>query len=174
MVIAPSSQYFTLPHQMMVASVLFMIMMVEISLGYFAVFQGATPKLLVAMVFLMAVFNKEDIHLINLVVIGLIFDSLQGAPFGYTSSVLLIVNIISIIGKRRFNSKLMSYLWLDFAMVMAVVMMYCWICITVYYKSLPATGPLIFQYSSSVLLFPVMIFLFQGILYLVEIVSRLR
>ncbi|MBL6782716.1 MAG: hypothetical protein ISQ21_06715 [Alphaproteobacteria bacterium] len=174
MVIAPSSHYFTLPHQMMVASVLFMIMMVEISLGYFAVFQGATPKLLVAMVFLMAVFNKEDIHLINLVVIGLIFDSLQGAPFGYTSSVLLIVNIISIIGKRRFNSKLMSYLWLDFAMVMAVVMMYCWICITVYYKSLPATGPLIFQYSSSVLLFPVMIFLFQGILYLVEIVSRLR
>lgn len=174
MVIAPSSHYFTLPHQMMVASVLFMIMMVEISLGYFAVFQGATPKLLVAMVFLMAVFNKEDIHLINLVVIGLIFDSLQGAPFGYTSSVLLIVNIISIIGKRRFNSKLMSYLWLDFAMVMAVVMMYCWVCITVYYKSLPATGPLIFQYSSSVLLFPVMIFLFQGILYLVEIVSRLR
>ena len=174
MVIAPSSHYFTLPHQMMVASVLFMIMMVEISLGYFAVFQGATPKLLVAMVFLMAVFNKEDIHLINLVVIGLIFDSLQGAPFGYTSSVLLIVNIISIIGERRFNSKLMSYLWLDFAMVMAVVMMYCWICITVYYKSLPATGPLIFQYSSSVLLFPVMIFLFQGILYLVEIVSRLR
>lgn len=174
MVIAPSSHYFTLPYQMMVASVLFMIMMVEISLGYFAVFQGATPKLLVAMVFLMAVFNKEDIHLINLVVIGLIFDSLQGAPFGYTSSVLLIVNIISIIGKRRFNSKLMSYLWLDFAMVMAVVMMYCWICITVYYKSLPATGPLIFQYSSSVLLFPVMIFLFQGILYLVEIVSRLR
>ena len=67
MVIAPSSHYFTLPHQMMVASVLFMIMMVEISLGYFAVFQGATPKLLVAMVFLMAVFNKEDIHLINLV-----------------------------------------------------------------------------------------------------------
>ncbi|HCP19066.1 MAG TPA: hypothetical protein DIT62_07330, partial [Alphaproteobacteria bacterium] len=64
--------------------------------------------------------------------------------------------------------------WLDFAMVMAVVMMYCWMCITVYYQSVPAAKPLIFQYSSSVLLFPVIIFLFQGILYLVEIVSRLR
>ncbi|MAJ36306.1 MAG: hypothetical protein CBC12_14485 [Candidatus Puniceispirillum sp. TMED52] len=174
MVIAPSSQYFTLAHQIIVASILFVTMMVEISLGYFTVFHGATPKLLVAMVFLMAVFNEEDIHLVNLVVIGLIFDCLQGAPFGYTSSVLVIVNIISIIGKRRFNSELMSYLWLDFAMVMAVVMIYCWMCITVYYQSVPAAKPLIFQYSSSVLLFPVIIFLFQGILYLVEIVSRLR
>ena len=174
MVISLDSGHPTFLHQMMVASVFFLLIMVESSLGYFSFFHGATPKLIIAMVFLMAIFNKEDIHLANLVLIGIIFDSLQGAPLGYTSSVMVLVNNIGTIGKRRFNDMPMSYLWLDFAMVMGLVMFYCWLCICIYYQSLPAVGPLVFQYSSTVLLFPVMILIYQGIQYMVEMVSRLK
>jgi rod shape-determining protein MreD len=174
MVISLTSGHPTLPHQMMVASVFFLLILVESSLGYFSFFHGATPKLIIAMVFLMAIFNKEDIHLANLVLIGIIFDSLQGAPLGYTSSIMVLVNMIGTIGKRRFSDTPMSYLWLDFAMVMGFVMVYCWACIYVYYQLLPAVGPLIFQYSSTVLLFPVMVLIYQGIQYLVEMVSWLK
>ena len=174
MVIAPSSSHPTLAHQMMVAAVLFLITMTETSLGYFSFFHGTTPKLLIAMVFVMSVFNKEDIHLITLILVGVIFDSLQGAPFGYTTAALVLVNIIGSLGKRRFSNAPVSFLWLDFAIVMAFVMLYCWISITLYYQAFPSLGPLIFQYSSSVLLFPVMVSFYQGIQYLVEIVSRLK
>jgi rod shape-determining protein MreD len=174
MVISLTSGHPTLPHQMMVASVFLLLILVESSLGYFSFFHGATPKLIIAMVFLMAIFNKEDIHLANLVLIGIIFDSLQGAPLGYTSSIMVLVNMIGTIGKRRFSDTPMSYLWLDFAMVMGLVMVYCWACIYVYYQLLPAVGPLIFQYSSTVLLFPVMVLIYQGIQYLVEMVSWLK
>lgn len=174
MVITPSNVHPTFVHQMLVASVLFLIMMVESSLGYFLFFHGAAPKVLVTMVFLMAVFDKENIHLANLVLIGVIFDSLHGAPIGYTSSSLIIVNIIGLIGKRRFQSNPLSYLWLDFTMVMALIIIYCWLCISIYYTAFPAIGPLVFQYSISVLLFPLVISLYQGIQYLTELVGRLR
>ena len=157
----------------MVAAVLFLITMAETSLGYFSFFHGTTPKLLIAMVFVMSVFNKEDIHLITLILVGVIFDSLQGAPFGYTTAALVLVTS-SGLGKRRFRNAPVSFLWLDFAIVMAFVMLYCWISITLYYQAFPSLGPLIFQYSSSVLLFPVMVSFYQGIQYLVEIVSRLK
>jgi rod shape-determining protein MreD len=174
MVIVPSSSQPTFAHQMMISAVLFLITMVETSLGYFSFFYGTTPKLILAMVFIMAIYNKEDIHLATLILVGVIFDSLQGAPLGYTSSVLVLVNIIGMLGKRRFRNTPLSFLWLDFAIVMALVMVYCWICITLFYQAFPSLGPLIFQYSSSVLLFPVVIAFYQGVQYLVEIVNRLK
>jgi hypothetical protein len=65
-------------------------------------------------------------------------------------------------------------IWLEFAAVMVAVMLYTWVCIILINQALPAIMPLVFQYSVTVLLFPVMIGIYKLELSLLELIRRLK
>jgi hypothetical protein len=99
---------------------------------------------------------------------------MQSAPLGYTSGAMILVNVFGILSRHRLKNVQQSLIWLEYATVMIAVMFYTWICIVVINQGLPAVMPLVFQYSVTVLLFPVMIGIYKLELSLLELMRRLK
>ncbi len=164
----------TLQHQSISFTLMFIVAFAEIALAYFPLFFGVSPKLLITIVFLIAIYDEEQSHFASLMAVGLIYDMMQSAPLGYTSGAMILVNLFGILSRHRLKSVQQSMIWLEFAAVMVAVMLYTWVCIILINQALPAIMPLVFQYSVTVLLFPVMIGIYKLELSLLELIRRLK
>jgi len=164
----------TLQHQCVNFAMMFIVAFAEIALAYFPLFFGVSPKLLITIVFLIAIYDEEQNHFINLIGVGLIYDMMQSAPLGYTSGAMILVNLFGILSRHRLKNVQQSLIWLEYAALMVTVMLYTWICIVLINQGFPAVMPLVFQYSVTVLLFPIMIGIYKLELSLMELIRRLK
>jgi cell shape-determining protein MreD len=90
------------------------------------------------------------------VLAGIILDLHQGAPLGYSASVLLLTLIIVILRRPVWTHFDAAKIWYEFALIMLMVQIYCFAVITLWSGHTPSIGSFVFQYGITVLLFPVM------------------
>ena len=147
----------TLTHQLLAFTGLFAMLFIEVALGYFPAFHGVAPKLMMALLYVMLLYDEEPVRLASLVTLGVIFDSLQGNPLGYTSGGLILIAIFGGFARRRLTRPPFSTLWLEFAFVMLGLFVYAIIVMASYHQTQPAVGYVLFQFSATVLLLPLVL-----------------
>ena len=147
----------TLAHQLLAGATLFGMLFVELGLGYFPAFYGVAPKLTMTMLYLMLVYDDEPVHLASLVGLGIMYDSLQANPLGYTSGGFVLVALCGRQARLRLAHPPLSTLWIEFAVVMLVVFVYSLAVMTVYHQTAPAMGYVLFQHAATVLLLPLVL-----------------
>ena len=152
--------------------VLFLVAFAEIGLGYFPLFFGVAPKLLLTMVFLMAVYDDEASHFYIFLVIGLIYDAMQAAPLGFTTGAMILMHLLGYAVKGRLQLASHSMLWMQFALVLIVLMFYAWLGIALSHQAIPAISGFVFQYSISVLLLPLMLGTYHLELSLLDLIRK--
>ena len=151
----------TLAHQLLAFAALFAVLFIEIALGYFPAFYGLAPKLMMALLYIMLVYDEEPVRLASLVALGIIYDSTQGNPLGYTSGGLILIAIFGLLARRRLFRPPFSTLWLEFATIMLVLFIYAITIMTLYHQAPPPAAYVLFQFSATVLLLPLVLALHQ-------------
>ena len=140
---------------------LIFIVFVESALGHIASFFGAAPKLTICLIFILTIKFRYAVTLISAVVAGLVFDLTQGNPLGYTSSIFLAV--YSVAGWRHVAlvDADAGKIWSEFVLVIFGVMIYSLLVFGLYEGRIPPFAEVTFQIGLTVLIFPVINWIFD-------------
>ena len=120
----------------------------------------------------MAVYDDEANHFAILLVIGLIYDAMQAAPLGFTAGAMILMHLCGAIMERWLRHAPYSTLWMRFALVLVGLMLYTWLGIVLSHQAIPALGGLVFQYSITVLLLPLMLGIYRLELSLLDLIRK--
>ena len=135
---------------------LILLAFAEIALGQFPIFYGTTPFIMVIVMVYLALYLPVAVPPLAVVLAGLVFDLLQGAPPGFTSSILLLA-VMTVKARRRLLLHAdATKVWYEFALMLAGLQIYAFIVIMLWVGSMPSVGGFIFQYAMTVLIFPML------------------
>ena len=145
----------------------------ESALGYFPVFFGTAPKILLTLSYVMLIRDSDSVPLYALVFIGLVYDILQANPLGYTSAAMVIICVFVLVRNLRLPKAELAGQWLNFAFLMGIILAYSALVIGLYNTDFLPLRPLTFQFSATVLLFPVIYHVNRMVIHLGEVFQRL-
>ena len=147
---------------------------VENGLGHFPVLFGSVPKLTLVTLFILCFYQTQTVSAISVVAVGLLYDLIQANPLGYTSGLMLVVHGWVIFRKQLLAQAESGSIWYEFTILMAVTAVLVLFVILLYYGRAPAIQPLIFQFSLTVLLFPVINWIYLVIMGFASMLEQLR
>lgn len=142
--------------QQVFAFVLLMLaVFVESGLGLVPSFYGSVPKISFCLLFLIALNRPAAVPLYPVLLVGLIYDTVQGSPFGYTSSLYLI--IIGVVEWRRPFLIIAdpSVIWSEFVIMLVGLMIYIFAVFMIFHGAWPPFAEILFQIGFTALLFPI-------------------
>jgi len=131
----------------------------ESALGHMPIFFGSVPRIMLIMLFIMTLLLPGALPTVMVVVVGLVYDLVQGNPLGYTVSLMVIVQAAAMLRRVRLADVDAGTIWSEFGLVMAIVQIYGLLVLVLYTGHFPAIGPILFQFASTVLLFPILYWL---------------
>ncbi|MGU9961925.1 MAG: hypothetical protein ACNYPF_02760 [Candidatus Puniceispirillales bacterium WSBS_2018_MAG_OTU23] len=140
---------------------LMFLALVESALGQVPTFYGAAPKLVFCMLFVISVRFPRAAPLLPVMLVGLVFDVIQASPFGYTSSQYLIILTYSQIRQIVLAEADATSLWVEFTLVVFIIIIYMMIIFSLYTGALPPFSEMVFQIGLTVLLFPIVNWVFD-------------
>ncbi|MGC6485448.1 MAG: hypothetical protein ACON4P_07235 [Candidatus Puniceispirillales bacterium] len=129
---------------------------VEIALGQYPVFFGSTPQIMLMTAVLTLIYLPVALPLIAIVLAGIIFDLVQGAPLGFSTGMLVLASMVVLSRRSMLIHADASTVWYEFALILFGVQVYSLVIITLWAGEVPAVRPLLSQYGITVLLFPVL------------------
>ena len=128
---------------------------VENGLGYFPGLYGSVPKLTVAVLFVLLLNHPAVIPVLSVVLVGLVNDLVQGSPLGYSSGLLLVAHGWIVFRLQTLAQTDSGSVWYEFTILMAALTLLMLCAMVVYSGTLPALQPLVFQFGLTVLVLPV-------------------
>ncbi|XDZ64804.1 hypothetical protein AB8880_07670 [Alphaproteobacteria bacterium LSUCC0684] len=131
----------------------------ESALGHMPIFFGSVPRIMLIMLFILTLQLPAALPTSMVVIVGLVYDLVQGSPLGYTVSLMVIVQAAVMWRRVRLADADAGTVWSEFGLVMAVVQIYGLLVLVLYTGHFPAIGPVLFQFASTVLLFPILYWL---------------
>ena len=150
---------------------LMLVAIAENGLGYFPTFYGSTPKLLAITVFILAIHTPKAVPIFLIFLVGLIYDLIAANPLGYSSAILTLIHV-AVSMQRRFLLVLdSSIVWYRFTLVMLGIFAFTTLATLMMSGNLPAPQPLVFQLSITVLLFPIVYWLYHMIVSLIALMD---
>ena len=160
--------------QVLAFSALLLCSFAENGLGNFAGLFGNVPKLTLIALFVFYFYHPPIVPLPSVVLAGLLHDLVHGQPLGYTSALMLVAH--GWISTRRplLAQAESGSIWYEFTMMMAVVTLLVYVALAFYSARMPALQPLIFQFSLTVLLFPVVNWAYHLVTGFVSLLEDLR
>lgn len=142
--------------QVMGTVALLLITFIEIAFGQYPVFFGSTPHLMVMATVLIALYLPVALPSVAVVLAGIMFDLVQGAPLGYSTG-LLFLALITVLSRRAVLIHAdAATIWYEFALLLFGLQLYCLAVIVFWSGEIPAIRPIMSQYAVTVLLFPVL------------------
>lgn len=112
------------------------------------------PLLPAIAVFYWAIYRPDLMPLTATFAIGLVHDSLTGAPLGMTSLVLLVLQGLSGSQRKFFHAKGPFVSWFGFTLLAAAAAMCAWLIASAYYFSLMDPVPVAVQLALTVAAYP--------------------
>jgi rod shape-determining protein MreD len=114
------------------------------------------PQLALMAVFHWTVFRPDLLPIWSIFIIGILQDSLSGAPMGLNTMVYLTIYGV-ILGQRRFFlGKTFWVEWLGFTIIAAGAAVQAWVLLSAYHVHLIAPGPALFQYFMTIGFYPIL------------------
>lgn len=139
---------------------LLFIAFVESALGLIPAFYGAAPKLVFGFLFVIGVRFPSAVPLFPIMIIGGIYDLLQANPLGYSSSLYLIILIYTQIRRNLLLEADATSIWSEFVLMVAGMMIYMMIIFVFYTGAWPPLSDMLFQAGLTILIFPIINWLF--------------
>jgi len=119
-------------------------------------YASVVPQLALMAVFHWTVFRPDLFPIWAIFIIGILQDSLSGAPMGLNTMVFLTVYGV-ILGQRRFFlGKTFFVEWLGFSIIAAGAAFQAWVLLSAYHVYLIAPGPVLFQYFMTIGFYPIL------------------
>ena len=141
--------------QVLAFTLLLLSVFVESGLGLVPSFYGSAPKISFCLLFLIALYRPAAVPLYPVMLVGVIFDTVQGSPFGYTSSLYLI--ILGVVAWRRPFLIIAdpSAVWSEFIIMLTGMMAYIFLVFVLFHGTWPPVAEILFQIGFTALLFPI-------------------
>lgn len=143
-------------HQVMGFIAITFAVFIESAMGHIAALFGATPKLVICLLFIMVIKFHHTMTIFTVFTAGLIFDLTQGSPLGFTSSIYLIVFMVAEWRQLVLIDADAGAIWSEFVLLIAGVMVYSLMVFGLYEGRLPPFAEIMFQIGLTVLIFPVL------------------
>ena len=122
------------------------------------------PVLPMICVFYWTVYRGDLMPLVATFVIGIVHDSLSGAPLGGSAIVLLTLQGLAARQRRFFHGKTIAVVWAGFVALVAVVQSFGWLIASFYHLQALPLMPAIFQAFLTMAMYPVIALPFGVIL----------
>jgi rod shape-determining protein MreD len=140
---------------------LLFIAFVESALGQIPSFHGASPKLMFCLLFVINIYCPKVIGLLPMMVVGLIFDLTQGNPLGYSSSLYLIILTYTQLRHSFLIEAEAINVWAEFVVMIFGIMICMMVIFGLYTSAWPPFSEMIFQIGLTILLLPVVRWIFD-------------
>ena len=146
-----------------VAAFLFLLVVAfaESGFAYFPVLYGSVPKITLILFFILCLYYPRAFPLGSIFIIGIIHDLVQANALGYSSALFILARMM-VLGRRDvlLHSD-SSVVWYEFTGMMLAMMLFTGASIVTYKGDLPAFQPLLFQFGLTILIFPLINWLFH-------------
>lgn len=119
-------------------------------------FASIVPQLALMAVFHWTVFRPDLVPIWAIFIIGILQDSLSGAPMGLNTMVFLTIYGIVLSQRRFFLGKTFLVEWLGFSIIAAGASFQSWVLLSAYHVYVIASGPIVFQYFMTIGLYPIL------------------
>ncbi len=123
-------------------------------------FARVVPLLPLMAIYHWAIFRPELMPSYAVFAIGILQDTLTGAPIGVNAMVFLIVYGVVLSQQRFFVGKSFAIIWLGFALVAAGAAALSWVLVSAYNVTLVEPRAVLFQYLVTLGGFPLLAWLF--------------
>lgn len=123
-------------------------------------FARVVPLLPLMAIYHWAIFRPELMPSYAVFIIGILQDTLTGAPIGVNAMVFLIVYGVVLSQQRFFVGKSFAIIWLGFALVAAGAAAVSWVLVSAYNVTLVEPSAVLFQYLVTLGGFPLLALLF--------------
>ncbi len=122
------------------------------------------PTLPMICIFYWTVYRGDLMPLLATFVIGIVHDSLSGAPLGGGAILLLALQGLAASQRRFFHGKTIAVVWAGFAALVAIAQAFGWLVASLYHLQALPLAPAIFQALLTIALYPVIALPFGVIL----------
>ena len=146
----------------------------ENGLGYFPGLFGNVPKLTLIVLFVLYFYHPPIAPLPSIALAGLVHDLIHGQPLGYTSALMLVAHGWITMRKPLLARAESGSLWYEFTTMMAIVTLLMLATLVVYSGRFPALQPLVFQFGLTVLIFPVVNWVYHLVIGFASLLEDLR
>lgn len=119
-----------------------------------------TPVVTLIAVYYWSIYRPDLLPLAATFLIGIMQDTLSGAPLGLSSLVLLLVQGVVVSQRRFFHGKTFLVEWWGFMLVAPVALLMTWFLASLYHGLFVAPRPLGFQLLLTIALYPALTWLF--------------
>ena len=112
------------------------------------------PDLALICLYFWVLYRLDLFGVLSVIVLGLVVDSLSGAPFGMNICVLVFAYILTITYGSYVNTKPFLISWIGFAIVCFLALLFKWVSFSIYYKTFLSFGHILMSYLVSILIYP--------------------
>ena len=119
-----------------------------------------TPVVTLMAVYYWSIYRPDLLPFAATFLVGIVQDSLSGAPLGLSSLVLLLVQGVVISQRRFFHGKTFLVEWWGFMLVAPVALLISWLVASLYFGMLVVPRHLGFQLLLTIALYPALTWLF--------------
>ena len=148
--------------------------MAENGLGYFPSLYGSVPKLSFTMLFVLCFYHPAIMPLISVFLVGVMHDLSQANPIGYTSALMVMAHCWIMFRRPMLMQTESGSIWYEFTIMMLAMMLFMLTVIVAFTGNLPALQPLLFQFSLTVLMFPMMNWMYHLIMGFAAMLEQVR
>jgi len=119
-------------------------------------FASVVPHLALMSIFHWTVFRPDLMPIIAVFLLGLLQDSLTGAPMGLNTLVYLTIYGVVLSQRRFFLGKTFFVEWLGFAIMCAGASLQAWVLLSAYHVYVMDAIPVVFQFLMSLACYPIL------------------
>jgi rod shape-determining protein MreD len=151
---------------------LFFLINIEISFGFFLMFDHSTPSLLSIAIYLCL--RKFSIHLssFSLFILGLLYDVLLGSNIGISSMFFLLIKYFTEYLKLSFIDNNSNDDWISFTFVFISSFVITFLLNIIVNLTIPDFSPVLFHLGATLIIFPFLVFSINFIYYINKLIKN--
>ena len=151
---------------------LFFLINIEISFGFFLIFQNSTPSLLSIAIYLCL--RKFSIHLssFSLFTLGILYDVLLGSNIGISSMFFLLIKYFTQYLKLSFIENSSSDDWIYFTFVFISSFIITFSLNIILNLTIPDFSPVLFHLGSTLIIFPFIVISINVIYFISKLIKN--
>ena len=142
------------PLQILTAALGLTLVMLELSLAQWPLFYGAAPNLSLIFIYYMIVYHIKLLPIFSIFVMGITGDFLLSDLLGGRATALILLSYVMQLRLSRLQQSEFSHLWVDFAVSCGFVSIFQLIFFSLLNMKVPSLGPILFQFGTNLILFP--------------------
>ena len=151
---------------------LFFLINIEISFGFFLIFDNSTPSLLSIAIYLCL--RKFSIHLssFSLFTLGLLYDVLLGSNIGISSIFFLLIKYFTEHLKLSFIDNNSNDDWIYFTFVFISSFVITFLLNIIVNLTIPDFSPVLFHLGATLIIFPFLVFSINFIYHINKLIKN--